>query len=131
MTHYLALVHKDPESAWGVTFPDLPGCFSAADEERQLIPNAMEALELWFDGAQAEPLPSSIETLRARADIAAELAAGAYLVAVPYRYNARKVQRVNITLDRGLLDRIDDEAERRKMTRSSFLAQAAEREMEG
>ena len=45
---YCAIVHKDGGSAFGVTFPDLPGCFSAADCEADIVPNAMEALALWF-----------------------------------------------------------------------------------
>ena len=82
MTHYIALVHKDEGSAYGVTFPDLPGCFSAADDERDLLPNAIEAIELWAEDQQL-PVPSPIETLRARADVAGELRDGAFLLAVP------------------------------------------------
>ena len=81
-THYIALVHKDDGSAFGVTFPDLPGCFSAADEERDLLPNAIEAIELWAED-QDLPAPSPIETLRERSDVASELREGAFLLAVP------------------------------------------------
>lgn len=131
MTHYIAVVHKDADSAFGVSFPDLPGCFSAADDEADIIPNAMEALELWFDDGAEAASPSGIEALRRRADIAADLASGAYLVSVPWRFNAGKSQRVNITLDKGLLRAIDEEAERRRMTRSALLAQAAIKEIAG
>ena len=82
MTHYIALVHKDAESAYGVTFPDLPGCFSAANEERDLLPNAVEAIELWAED-QDLPAPSPIEALRERNDVARELRNGAFLLAVP------------------------------------------------
>ena len=51
MKTYLALVHKDPDSAWGVSFPDLPGCHSAADDFGDLLANAAEALALWFEDA--------------------------------------------------------------------------------
>ena len=47
MRYYHAVVHKDEGSAFGVHFPDLPGCFSAADEIEDVIPNATEALSLW------------------------------------------------------------------------------------
>lgn len=131
MPHYIAVVHKDEDRAFGISFPDLPGCFSAADVETDIIPNAMEALELWFEDMSSRPAPSGIEALRARRDIAADLASGAYLVSVPWHFNAGKSQRVNITLDKGLLRAIDEEAERRRMTRSALLAQAAAKEIAG
>ena len=40
MKTYIALVHKDADSAWGVSFPDLPGCFSAADTLDDVLPKA-------------------------------------------------------------------------------------------
>lgn len=80
MLTFLAVVHKDADSAYGVQFPDLPGCYSAADEAEDVIPNAMEALELWFEH---EPFvaPRSIEAIRLEA--AEDLREGAFLVAVP------------------------------------------------
>ena len=80
MQYFYAIVHKDPGSAFGVEFPDLPGCFSAADREEDVLPNACEALELWFEDADAVQ-PRSLDAIRAMA--ATELAAGAFIVAVP------------------------------------------------
>ncbi len=57
MKPYIVIVHKDPESAYGMTFPDAPGCFSAADELDDLFANAAEALELWTEGMQEDKLP--------------------------------------------------------------------------
>jgi predicted RNase H-like HicB family nuclease len=131
MTHYIAIVHKDEDSAFGVSFPDLPGCFSAADTADEILPNAMEALELWSGDVAAMPVPSPLDTFRDNPQIAADLAAGAFLIAVPFIQNAGKSARVNITLDKGLLDAIDSEATRRKMTRSALLAQAALKEISG
>lgn len=84
---YFAIVHKDGDSAYGVTFPDLPGCFSAADELDDVLRNAAEALELWLeDGPVAEPgAPAAIA-----ADHADDLANGAFLLAVPYRVSAAR-----------------------------------------
>ena len=42
MRTYYALVHKDVDSAYGVTFPDLPGCFAAADAETNIHEAAQE-----------------------------------------------------------------------------------------
>ena len=82
MTRYIAVVHKDPDSAFGVTFPDLPGCFSAADGEGDLIDNAREAVALWAED-DALPPPSGIEAIRARPTVAEALREGAFLLAVP------------------------------------------------
>ncbi len=43
MSTYFALVHKDAGSAFGIQFPDLPGCFSAADELNDIFRNAEAA----------------------------------------------------------------------------------------
>lgn len=128
MKTFLALVHKDADSAYGVTFPDLPGCFSAADDFADIIPNAAEALDLWFeDRTEAEPRgPEAV-----RAEVADDLAAGAFLVAVPHVRRTTRQRRVNISLDAGTLDAIDRTARHMKLTRSAFIALAASNEIRG
>ncbi|MBU1210249.1 MAG: type II toxin-antitoxin system HicB family antitoxin [Alphaproteobacteria bacterium] len=44
MRTYFAIVHKDPESAYGLEFPDLPGCFGAGDTFEAAVANARNAL---------------------------------------------------------------------------------------
>lgn len=128
MKNFLALVHKEPDSSYGVTFPDLPGCFSAADNFDDLTRNACEALELWFE--DAEPVePSTFEAMSERVD--ADLKAGAFLVSVPLVSAETKPVRVNISLERGILNAIDAAAGQRKLTRSAFLAEAARNEICG
>jgi predicted RNase H-like HicB family nuclease len=128
MKYFHALVHKDPDSAFGVEFPDLPGCFSAADRMEDILPKACEALELWFeDEAQAEPRPLEV----VQAMVAGQLAEGAFLIAVPYFTSSGKPARVNISIDGGILAAIDTAAAARKLTRSAFLAEAARNEIEG
>ncbi|UZW55348.1 type II toxin-antitoxin system HicB family antitoxin [Sphingobium sp. JS3065] len=128
MKYFYAIVHKDPDSAYGVTFPDLPGCFSAADREEEVLPNAVEALDLWFEDAD-DVQPRPIDQIRAA--VADELAQGAYLLAVPRISAAGKITRVNLSMDRGMLDAIDDAAALRKLTRSAFMIEAARNEIEG
>lgn len=128
MRYYHAIVHKDEGSAFGVEFPDLPGCFSAADDAEDVIPNAVEALSLWFED-QDEVEPSPVE--KVRADAADDLAEGAFLVMVPWIGRNSKPARVNISLDRAMLDAIDSAAAMRRLTRSAFLAEAARNEIEG
>ena len=128
MRYYHALVHKDDDSAYGVEFPDLPGCFSAADEVEDVIPNAIEALSLWFED-QDEVDPSSVE--RVRAAVAEDLADGAFLVMVPWIGRNTRPTRVNISIDKAMLTAIDSAAATRRLTRSAFLAEAARNEIEG
>ena len=128
MIVYHAIVHKDEDSAWGVHFPDLPGCFSAADDLADVQANASEAVMMYLEGEKA-PEPSAIEKIR---DMAADdLAEGAFLLAVPYVYVSNRPQRINISIDRGVLDAIDAAATARKLTRSAFLTEAARNEIEG
>lgn len=129
MRHYIALVHKDADSAFGVSFPDLPGVFSAADTEEDIIANAIEALRLWAED-ETMPSPSAIEQIIERDDIRAELAAGAFLVRVPLIEDDSRVVRANVTFEAGTLKAIDAEAARRGLTRSAFLASCARKEIE-
>lgn len=128
MKTFYAVVDKEPHSAFGIRFPEVPGCFSAADRLEDVVPNAVEALSLWFEDAPVAE-PEGLDRVRAAA--AAELAAGAFLVAVPLIENAGRLVRANISLDRGTLAAIDATAEARGLTRSAFLAEAARREIEG
>ena len=122
MKYFYALVHKDGDSAFGVEFPDLPGCYSAADDMADILPNACEALELWFEDAE-ETDPMRLDEIQAL--VADDLAAGAFIVAVPRIRRTGRLVRANISLDRGMLDAIDKAAAERSLTRSAFLADAA------
>lgn len=69
MPSYIAIVHKDPDSCYGVQFPDVPGVFFAGDTVEELVANAAEALELaaedWEELQQTPfPLLRTIDQLR-------------------------------------------------------------------
>ncbi len=129
MKSYLAIVEKDQGSALGVSFPDIPGCFSAADEQETVMANAIEALQLWAeDMPMPEPAPHAI--IVARPDVKEALAAGGYLISVPLIDNDTAIVRANVTFERGMLRAIDAIARERGLTRSAFLASAARREIE-
>jgi predicted RNase H-like HicB family nuclease len=129
MTGYYAIVHKDDDSAYGVSFPDLPGCFSAADSLDDVVAQAREALALYLEDLDAAPPASRLEQVRAMA--ADDLADGAFVVLVPQVARTRTLSRINIPLDTGTLSAIDHAAKARNLTRSAFLAHAARREIEG
>lgn len=128
MKTYLALVHKDAGSAYGLSFPDLPGCFAAADTQDEILRNGADALELWFEDADAVT-PRGPEAIAA--EVAADLATGAYLIAVPLVQPVTRQRRVNISMDAGTLDAIDTAAGGLGLTRSGFLAMAALNEIRG
>jgi len=128
MKTYLALVHKEPDSAYGLTFPDLPGCFAAADAQDDILRAAVEALELWFEDA-TPVTPRGPEAIAA--EVAADLALGAFLIAVPLVQPSSRQKRVNISLDAGTLGAIDAAAEELGLTRSGFLTMAALNEIKG
>ena len=129
MTWYIALAHKDPESAYGISFPDLPSVFSAADDEEDIVPNAIEALSLWAED-EVLPQPSSHTDILARDDVREELKGGAFLVRIPLVRDDTRTVRANITMEAGTLAAIDAAAKRRGLTRSAFLASAALKEIE-
>jgi predicted RNase H-like HicB family nuclease len=128
MKQFIALVHKDADSAYGVEFPDAPGCFSAADTLSDLQANAVEALSLYFEGEDI-PEPRDLEAIRA--EVVEEMATGAFLMAVPLVTSQSRIVRANISMDKGTLDAIDQAAKLRGLNRSSFLAEAALNEIEG
>ena len=124
--HYVAVIDKDPDSAWGIRFPEVPGCFSAADAFEEIVPNAIEALSLFFE--DSEPVPSrGLEAVREQ--VAEDIARGAVLMMIPYVQDRKRVVRVNLSLEKGFLDTLDEAARMRGMTRSAFVQKAAEREI--
>ena len=83
MRYYIGVVHQNGDSAYGVHFPDVPGCFSAADDMDGLLANASEALSLHLEDV---PLPNArpLDAVRADDDVARDLGEGAFLLAVPF-----------------------------------------------
>lgn len=77
MTHYVAIVEEEEGKAYGVWFPDLPGCFSAGDTLDEAMTNAAEAVELWaeamIESGQKIPPARSLAELRQDPEIADEL----------------------------------------------------------
>src|SRR6185312_6532693 len=85
MKNYFAIVHKDEDSAVGVVFPDLPGCFSAGDTYDKAIANAHIALRLYAEAERNAgrqlPKPRTFEAL-SRDHAVREEASGAPFVAI-------------------------------------------------
>jgi predicted transcriptional regulator/predicted RNase H-like HicB family nuclease len=124
--NFIALIHKEADSDYGVSFPDLPGCVTAGvdlDDARGL---AEEALALHLEGMEADhdsiPEPSSLEAImqdRENRD------AVAILVKAPAK--VAKAVRINITVPEDELEEIDRYAAEQGYSRSGFLVHAAKK----
>ncbi len=129
---FIALVHKDPDSCYGVSFPDVPGCISAGDTLDEALTNAVDALSghirLMEADGDALPSPRTLEDIATDTNFAEDLA-GAIITAVPLVRDRGSTTRINVSLDLGLLEAIDGLAKQRSQTRSAFLASAARREL--
>jgi predicted RNase H-like HicB family nuclease len=91
MAHYIALIHKDADSCYGVSFPDVPGVFTAGDTIDEAIRKAGEVLEFaaedWSDLSGAKfPPARTIDELRDDPGFQ-QLATDAVIAAVPFRVN--------------------------------------------
>ena len=129
---YVSFIHRD-DAGFGVSFPDFPGCVSVGDSVEDAVRHGSAALAFHVEGLIADgkpiPPPRSIDAVKAEPDLA-DWRHGADYVLIPLLLDRGSSQRVNISLDRGLLEAIDDEARQRRMTRSAFLASAARREIQ-
>ena len=128
MATYIALLRKDPDSDYGVDFPDFPGCITAGSTLDEAHKRAPEALQFHIEGMieDGDPIPeaSSLETIMSHPD---HSDAVAFLVTVP----DQKAKRINITLPEIELKAIDAYAKRHNLSRSAFLLQAAKQAMNG
>jgi predicted RNase H-like HicB family nuclease len=129
MLQYIGLIHKDPGSDYGVSFPDFPGLITAGKDLDDARAMAEEALAFHIEGlvedGEAIPEASSLEGIMADPENRDGVA---ILVAV--NTDVQKTVRVNITLPADVLAQIDKFAESHGYTRSGFLAQAAKRVIE-
>ena len=130
---YVSFIHKDRDSDYGISFPDFPGCVSVGNTIDDAIRRGCEALAFHVEGllddGESIPVPRPIEAIKTDPELA-DWRRGADIVLIPLLRDRGSSRRVNISLDRGLLEAIDDEAKRRQMTRSAFLASAARQELE-
>ena len=130
MKTYFAVVSKERDSAYGLWFPDVEGCFSAADRETDILSNAIEALLLHLEDDE-HPHAREVHEIASAPLVAQDLASGSYLIAVPFLTAKNRSVRVNLSLDKGIVDAIDAAARLRGLSRSGFLAEAAQNEIRG
>lgn len=124
MRFALAL-QSDDGVKYGVTVPDLPDCFSAGE-------TLDEAIELHCEGAYEEgmALPVPRPLVAHKLDPLLADAVWAFVEVDVERFFSRPM-RLNVSLPESLVRKIDAYAKSHHLSRSGFLARAAEEAMQG
>ena len=120
---YIAYLHKDPTSDFGVSFPDFPGCVTVGKTLEEARRMAVEALSFHVQGMLEDgdelPVPSTLD------DLANDPAMkGAIALLIPLQ-SSEKTVRVNITARESQLEQIDRLAKKAGLTRSAYIVQSA------
>lgn len=120
---YIAYLHKEDDSDYGVSFPDFPGCVTAGSTLEEAREMAGEALALHIQGMIEDgdpvPQPSPLDKLQ---NDAALRGAIAFMISAEV---PGKTVRFNITARENQLEAIDRLAQAAGVSRSAFLVQAA------
>ncbi|AOR62931.1 type II toxin-antitoxin system HicB family antitoxin [Pectobacterium wasabiae] len=128
MFYPIAIEAGDDTHAYGVTVPDLPGCFSAGETLDDAIANAKEAItghiELLVEMGQDIPTVSTVGQLAKGAEYTGYTWA---VVDIDVTRLMGGSEKINVTLPKSLIDRIDRcvASNPEFKSRSGFLAQAA------
>jgi predicted RNase H-like HicB family nuclease len=126
MTTYIALLRKDPDSDFGVDFPDFPGCITAGSTLEETRHMAAEALEFHIEGMLEEglpiPPPSALDAIMADPENAEAIP---FPVAVA-DHDRTSVQ-VSVTIAEADLKKVDALAKKRGKSRSAVLMEAIRR----
>jgi predicted RNase H-like HicB family nuclease len=119
---YIAYLHKDRHSDFGVSFPDFPGCITAGKTLEEARRRAAEALSLHIAGMAEDgekiPDPSTVDDVRNDPAIK-----GAVAFLVPA--HLERTVRINITARESQIEKIDLLARKAGLTRSAYVVQAA------
>lgn len=124
---YFAIFDPQPEGGFTVTFPDVPGAISEGDTFDEAWFNAREALELILEAhvEAGEPLPDKrgvdVITLLT-------LPPGAKTQLITAAAPTKAV-RINVTMDEGLLERLNRRVDETGQSRSGFIAEAVRKQL--
>ena len=123
---YPIAIHKDANTDYGVTFPDLPGCFSAGTDFADAINSAKEAAYCHIEGmlldGECVPVANSIESHQNNPDYQAATWA---LVEVDLSELSLEKDRFNISAQKVYVSFIDRAAKAKNMNRSQYLIESA------
>jgi predicted RNase H-like HicB family nuclease len=123
MRYPIAIEPGTETTAFGVIVPDLPGCFSAGDTLDDALAGAEEAAAAWIDATldegRAIPAPSSLAAVRRNPDYAGWTLG---VITLDPALLDDTSERVNITLPRRVLRRLDALAGAAGESRSGYIA---------
>jgi predicted RNase H-like HicB family nuclease len=126
---FVLVIHEE-QGKFGVTVPDLPGCFSAGDTFEDALEGAREAIhghvELLIENGQGLPEMRTLDEHRNNPDFADAMWG---VIEVPVESYFGPAEKINITVPALTLRRIDAYAAQRGESRSRFLVKAAEASM--
>lgn len=129
MRSYIALIHKDRESDYGVSFPDFPGCVTAGGDLDEARGMAEEALAFHVDGMIEDgdpiPVPTPLETVMSKAENRDGVAIMVDLTPQP-----NEPVHLSITLPGKAIREIDALLATGGSTRSAFIAAATRKALE-
>lgn len=124
---YPVMIEAGTETtAWGVVVPDLPGCFSAGDTLDEAMAAAEEAAAAWIDATldagREIPRPSSAQEAVAKGDFGGWIVG---FITVDPALLDDTVERINVSLPRRVLARLDAKAREAGESRSGYIAHMA------
>jgi predicted RNase H-like HicB family nuclease len=123
---YLAVIHKDSDSDYGVTIPDLPGCFSAGSTIDEAMDMAREAILCHIEGLLVDeveiPVPLPMEVHQQNPDYRDGVFV---LIEIDPSAISGEVRRINITMPERILARLDRYVAVNGGNRSAVLTEAA------
>ncbi len=124
---YPVVIHKDEQSDFGVSVPDIPGCYSAGSTYDEALINAIEAIECHLEGLLMDNESLPVGTIIDRWIDDEEFQGGVWaFIDIDLSQISGKSKRVNITMPERVLSLIDLYAKNHSIkNRSSFLADAA------
>ena len=122
---YSIVIHKEPDSDYGVTVPDIPGCYSAGTSMGEAMEMAQEAIQCHIEGLLIDGDPIQLSSEIEDHQDNPEFRNGIWaVVEVDLSKLSVKSKRVNITVPEHLLRTMDRYAKKHGETRSGLLAQA-------
>jgi len=130
MLYPIAIELGDDTHAYGVTVPDIVGCFSAGDTMEEALNNVREAIEFHLEGLveddQEIPLPTDMAKHQQNPDFAVNYIWA--IVDIDVSRFMGKAEKINVTLPSRLIHLIDNRVTKdsRYKSRSGFLAAGAE-----
>lgn len=124
MRYPIVIEEGSDTTAYGVIVPDLPGCFSGADTLNDAIDAAKEAAAAWIDAAlddgQAIPYASTLEEIRKLPEYVGWTIG---VIELDDALSDETIERVNITLPKRVLKRLDALARSKGQSRGAFISQ--------